>query len=169
MKKLLIPVLLTLVFVVFVMVLVKGLSNEDDWICDNGEWVKHGVPSAPKPTESCPGATEAITETGAIETIKEIKEETAEVNNGEKFSISLESNPTTGYSWEVDFDSTAIELIDNKYTSDSQEEVVGAGGTETFEFLALQSGETQITFSYLRPWEKDKEPIETKVYNISIK
>ena len=26
---------------------------EDDWICRDGEWVKHGVPSAPKPTEPC--------------------------------------------------------------------------------------------------------------------
>lgn len=26
---------------------------EDDWICVDGEWVKHGVPSAPKPTELC--------------------------------------------------------------------------------------------------------------------
>ena len=28
-------------------------GSEDTWICDNGEWVKHGVPSAPKPTEIC--------------------------------------------------------------------------------------------------------------------
>lgn len=33
------------------------LSGEDSWICTNGEWVKHGAPSAPKPTTACPGAT----------------------------------------------------------------------------------------------------------------
>lgn len=26
---------------------------EDDWICVDGEWVKHGNPSAPMPTELC--------------------------------------------------------------------------------------------------------------------
>jgi hypothetical protein len=26
---------------------------EDSWICVNGEWVKHGMPSAPMPTEQC--------------------------------------------------------------------------------------------------------------------
>lgn len=26
---------------------------EDDWICVDGEWVKHGAPSAPMPTEPC--------------------------------------------------------------------------------------------------------------------
>lgn len=28
-------------------------GSEDTWICDNGEWVKHGVPSAPKPDTPC--------------------------------------------------------------------------------------------------------------------
>lgn len=27
--------------------------NEDDWICSNGAWVKHGNPVAPMPTGSC--------------------------------------------------------------------------------------------------------------------
>lgn len=26
---------------------------EDDWICEKGEWIKHGNPSAPKPSEDC--------------------------------------------------------------------------------------------------------------------
>jgi len=26
---------------------------EDNWICDNGEWVKHGMPSGPAPVEPC--------------------------------------------------------------------------------------------------------------------
>ena len=30
------------------------ISGEDDWICDNGQWIKHGQPSAPQPTETCP-------------------------------------------------------------------------------------------------------------------
>lgn len=28
-------------------------SGEDNWICQNGEWTKHGNPSAQKPTEPC--------------------------------------------------------------------------------------------------------------------
>ena len=31
---------------------------EDDWICQNGQWVKHGQPSAPKPTIACGGQTQ---------------------------------------------------------------------------------------------------------------
>jgi len=32
---------------------VRLWSGEDDWICDDGQWVKHGNPSAAKPTEGC--------------------------------------------------------------------------------------------------------------------
>lgn len=28
-------------------------GGEDTWICDEGEWIKHGVPSAPRPEGSC--------------------------------------------------------------------------------------------------------------------
>jgi len=35
-------------------------GSEDDWICVNGEWVKHGAPSAPKPEGSCEEETEAV-------------------------------------------------------------------------------------------------------------
>lgn len=27
--------------------------NEDNWICKNGEWVKHGNPSSSEPTQKC--------------------------------------------------------------------------------------------------------------------
>lgn len=28
-------------------------GSEDDWICRDGEWVKHGYPSAPRPLSGC--------------------------------------------------------------------------------------------------------------------
>lgn len=31
----------------------RFLSNEDDWICVQGEWVKHGNPRAEKPDKPC--------------------------------------------------------------------------------------------------------------------
>jgi len=32
---------------------IRFFSGEDDWICQNGEWVKHGNPSAEKPVGNC--------------------------------------------------------------------------------------------------------------------
>ncbi len=53
MKKVFLIILIVLFAVVFLRFVVGG--SEDDWICDRekGEWVKHGVPSAPMPTEPC--------------------------------------------------------------------------------------------------------------------
>ncbi|MFZ5391897.1 MAG: DUF2178 domain-containing protein [Patescibacteria group bacterium] len=42
--------------VLLLMIIVFGLrllSGEDDWICQNGQWVKHGQPDWPAPTIDC--------------------------------------------------------------------------------------------------------------------
>lgn len=40
-------------FVVLVVAVFTLRGSEDSWICREGEWIKHGVPSAPKPTKQC--------------------------------------------------------------------------------------------------------------------
>jgi inhibitor of cysteine peptidase len=87
---------------------------------------------------------------------------TVETKINEEFFIMLAANPTTGYEWQVDTDPEYVELKKREY-SPSQPELLGSGGQETFAFLALKSGETEIVFSYLRPWEEGVEPIEEKV------
>ncbi len=57
-------ILAVLVVVGAIIFSARFLSGEDSWICDNGEWVKHGNPSAEKPTEPCGG--ENTEETMAI-------------------------------------------------------------------------------------------------------
>jgi len=100
-------------------------------------------------------------------TKQEASQEEIKTKNGENFSIVLEANPTTGYEWQVDFDSVYLELVEKNYIPDSLE-LIGSGGEETFEFLAKKSGTTEITFSYLRPWES-VQPIEKRVCDIIIK
>lgn len=58
MKKVLL-IIFALVILGGVLLFIRG--DEDTWICDKekGEWVKHGAPSAPMPTESC-GETRTI-------------------------------------------------------------------------------------------------------------
>ena len=45
-------VILIAAAVVFYLRFVVG-GDEDTWICENGQWVKHGNPSASKPTSGC--------------------------------------------------------------------------------------------------------------------
>ncbi len=84
----------------------------------------------------------------------------------ENFLISLEANATTGYQWTSDFDADYLQLIDKDYRVSSPE-LIGSGGYETFKFLALKTGQTEITFSYLRLWES-RQPAKKKVYQIII-
>ena len=53
-------ILIALAVVVVLGLLAAGLvllrGNEDTWLCSNGQWVKHGNPSAPQPTTPCGGA-----------------------------------------------------------------------------------------------------------------
>jgi uncharacterized membrane protein len=52
-KKLLYTFLIAFVFVFLFIVSIRALSGEDDWICQNGQWVMHGHPSFPAPTVPC--------------------------------------------------------------------------------------------------------------------
>lgn len=54
-KKIVMIVLGVLVLSGFILFLfgVRLLSGEDNWICKNGNWVKHGSPSQARPTEKC--------------------------------------------------------------------------------------------------------------------
>ncbi|MBU2213849.1 hypothetical protein KKC44_05715 [Patescibacteria group bacterium] len=48
-KRILIGISLAIVSIA----LLRFLAGEDSWMCKNGEWVKHGVPSGPPPKEDC--------------------------------------------------------------------------------------------------------------------
>jgi inhibitor of cysteine peptidase len=78
------------------------------------------------------------------------------VKSGDVVTVTLESNPTTGYSWQVIEIDNAILLQDGdpEYKqSPGSESLVGAGGTETFRFKAVGTGETTLGLGYMRPWE----------------
>lgn len=52
-KRIVCIVLIVLLLLFGAIALIKVLSDEDDWICDNGSWVKHGSPSSAMPSTPC--------------------------------------------------------------------------------------------------------------------
>ncbi|GAH75317.1 unnamed protein product [marine sediment metagenome] len=68
--------------------------------------------------------------------------------------------------WVQDQIDEGVVGIENPEESE-MEVPVGAGGQESFKFLTLKKGETEIKFSYERSWEE--EPIETLTYKVVIK
>jgi predicted secreted protein len=83
--------------------------------------------------------------------------------------IALESNPSTGYSWQASYDEGLLELVEESYELGPYAKIglVGAGGTELFRFKALGKGEAEITMVYKRPWET--EVLEQRVFTVDVK
>ncbi|MBI3984973.1 MAG: Gmad2 immunoglobulin-like domain-containing protein [Candidatus Levybacteria bacterium] len=50
------------VFIVLLVAFVLVRGNEDNWLCQNGVWVKHGNPTVPSPTGICGTPTPSISQ-----------------------------------------------------------------------------------------------------------
>ena len=84
--------------------------------------------------------------------------------------ISLESNPTTGFGWQIlEIEDPILQSMgEAEFQPSESNEVVGAGGTETFRFKAIRTGQTKLTLVYRRPWEDDVAPLETFLLNVIV-
>ena len=88
-----------------------------------------------------------------------------EVEVGQILVLTLDSNATTGFRWEV------VELDDSflrqrggaeyRTVSESDPPPPGTGGVEVFRFEAVAVGETALTLVYHQPWQEDVEPVGT--------
>ncbi|HLI26098.1 MAG TPA: protease inhibitor I42 family protein [Chloroflexota bacterium] len=88
---------------------------------------------------------------------------------GVPFSLTLDSNRTTGYQWLLaePLDSTILQLDSHVYTRPGTS-LPGAGGTETWTFTPLCAGATTVTFVYRRPWEPPSPSDRRETYDITV-
>ena len=93
-----------------------------------------------------------------------------ETTADKSFTITLDSNPTTGYQWQIarQMDTGMVELIDSQYIA-PKTGLVGAPGREEWHFKATKEGKAIISFEYVRPWEKDEPPAGTDDFIIIIR
>ena len=99
-------------------------------------------------------------------------EETSEsqtVVEGKNFTVSLESNQTTGYNWELaqPLDTNFVKLISTDYVAPT-DSALGAPGKEVWQFQALKVGNTAIVLEYDRPWENEATPAKKHTRNVTI-
>jgi inhibitor of cysteine peptidase len=93
-----------------------------------------------------------------------------EATVGKSFTITLDSNPTTGYQWQVarQMDTGMVELIDSQYIA-PKTDLVGAPGKEEWHFKAIKEGKAIISFEYVRPWEKDELPGQQESFIVIVR
>ena len=98
-----------------------------------------------------------------------------ELNEGQVLVISLESNPSTGYMWEVEEADKRILRQTGKIEFEPELHLprpeprrgvgvpglLGAPSKQILRFEAVSAGQTTLRLAYRRPWEKDVKPART--------
>jgi len=87
------------------------------------------------------------------------------IDSDQVLEISLEGNPTTGYTWEIAGDGV-VELVDRSHRPTSDAE--GSPGVTTLVFEPTTAGTGDLVLIYHRSWEEDVEPLETRTITVTV-
>jgi predicted secreted protein len=93
------------------------------------------------------------------------------LRQGQILAVTLESNPTTGYSWyRVEKQDSIFEKFGDTlyFPSEQDDETVGAGGWEILYFRSINIGQETLELVYCRSWETDVEPIKTFAIDVVV-
>ena len=96
-----------------------------------------GSPAAPKTIETTPVARTGTTVDAAV---------------GDTIVVSLDANPTTGYTWEFTAGDT-FDIVSSQYQEGTHPEgVLGAGGTQIVTLKVTKAGASDLTGMYRQQW-----------------
>ncbi len=93
---------------------------------------------------------------------------------GDRFSVHLPANPSTGYSWSLTIAPKSGGMLIRTQEPEFQSSrgsaaLCGAGGVEIWKFRAAKPGKTRLTFSYARLWEKGVPAVQIIEYDLAVK
>lgn len=110
------------------------------------------------------GAANQVTLTAAD------KDSQVEIAKGGTIVITLEGNPSTGFSWEPrDLDPAMFEQVGEPVFTSSNPDLIGSGGTVTLTFKTLQAGTAALNLVYHRSWETGVDPLDTFSVSVRVK
>ena len=89
---------------------------------------------------------------------------------GQELVITLDSNPSTGYTWETkDLDPTMFLQVGEPQFTSSNPNLLGSGGTQTLTIRILKTGAATLTLVYHRPFEQGVAPAGTFSVELLVK
>lgn len=90
--------------------------------------------------------------------------------NTPKTTVELYHNPSSGYRWEYDMDTSGVlSYSESHYTPDSGSALTGkGGGTQHYTFRAVGEGTVNITFSYYKYDNLKKVVASQYVYTYTV-
>ncbi|MBV4490172.1 protease inhibitor I42 family protein [Pseudomonas oryzicola] len=82
---------------------------------------------------------------------------------GQTLTLTLPSNPSTGYRWRVENPAANVlrSLGPEVYSAPEEEDVVGSAGVSTWRYQANRAGEAQLVLVYQQPWAADVAPVQS--------
>ncbi|MFA6035610.1 MAG: protease inhibitor I42 family protein [Candidatus Micrarchaeia archaeon] len=93
------------------------------------------------------------------------------VRTGSHFSVKLYSNPSTGYTWNIDVsNSSVVEYLgyDADNCAGTTPGIVGAGCDMDYKFVANELGSAKITMRYARSWETGVAPVNITSLDVQV-
>lgn len=91
---------------------------------------------------------------------------TVSVRSGDRITVTLESNQTTGFAWQltVEPSSDVLSVEGSEYVAPDTD-LVGAGGQEVWRFRVVGEGATSLELTYRRSFsgEEAGDPFEIDV------
>ena len=108
---------------------------------------------------ACGGGDVTFTDTG----------ERFDVDPGDEFTVVLESNITTGFSWalESELDESVVRLVEDVYV-EADTDLVGAAGRQELTFEAVGDGSTFIQLWYVRLFDDPPEPADRAQFEVIV-
>jgi predicted secreted protein len=89
---------------------------------------------------------------------------------GSEFKIVIESNPSTGYHWDLvdEPDESVVQFVSNEFRG-GEDAMPGSGGVEVWTFKAVSAGEATINLGYYPPSNEPTDPQQTVTFTVTVK
>ena len=96
-------------------------------------------------------------------------EQTLTAKAGKNFTINLEAQLSTGYSWKL-FDAPAalVTVKEDVLTDKNNGDKTGGFEIQQFIFKSMEKGEMTLTFKYAQHWKKKPEYAKTSVVKVKV-
>ena len=123
-------------------------------------------------------AAPSVATSSAVKSVNQTTQPTAAPANGMLtakhpiYTLRLNSNPTTGFSWfVVSYPEHLVKIIKHEYLP-PQTQRIGAGGVEVWQFQATKAALAvptviKVTLMYARPWEINDQSTVQSFYMVT--
>lgn len=91
------------------------------------------------------------------------------LGKGKIMALEFQTNPSTGYTWEYKFENGDAEILFDREENiiDKDTDLVGSPHQVKYYFKAKKAGNTNLIFTYRRPWEGGDVAYDV-VYELSV-